>query len=272
MSTKRTAMSTGGRAPSNIKKARQSGPASDDASEPAAVPRGRGGLSRMPTDTSVRSSGTTSSSQRGGSRKTTCRTEEEERAELEREGIVVVDDDATETTDAKSSDEMDVDAVQPGSDEEEESSEAELGEYVDTLPIGQGGLQNIAERLRADWTSPVYAFYKATPEIVYEKNRRAHVFACVAKGCKYTCRRFLDTGDSSSTGNLRRHVRKCWGAEVLKQADMAASVAEVREKIVGGLKRDGVITYSFARKKGQVSYSHRTHTRAETRYVVHTSV
>ncbi|KAJ2974858.1 hypothetical protein NUW54_g11827 [Trametes sanguinea] len=139
---------------------------------------------------------------------------------------------------------MDVDRAAPSDDE---SSEAEL------------------ERLKADWTSPVYAFYKATPDIVYEKGRRAHVFACLAKGCKYTCRRYLDTGDSSSTGNLRRHVRKCWGAEVLKDADQAANVAEARESIVGGLKKDGLITYSFERKKGTVSYSHRTHSRAETR-------
>ncbi|KAL1936981.1 hypothetical protein VTO73DRAFT_2438 [Trametes versicolor] len=247
--TKRAAMSTGGRTPSTAKKPRPSEPASDSTTGEATNGNGGGRtLSRMPTDTSVRSSGTSSSSRRGGRRQTTCRTEEEERAELEREGIVVVDESgAEEGVGAKSSDdEMDVDAAQAAV-EEEESSDAEL------------------ERLRADWTSPVYAFYKATPEIVYEKGRRAHVFACLAKGCKYTCRRFLDTGDSSSTGNLRRHVRKCWGAQVLKDADKAESVAEVREKIVGGLQKDGVITYSFARKKGKVSYSHRTHTRSETR-------
>lgn len=125
----------------------------------------------------------------------------------------------------------------------------------------------MAERLSADWTSPVYAFYGKTPDIVYDGKHRVHVFHCAAKGCKYTCRRYLDTGDSSSTGNLRRHVKKCWGEEALSEADKAANVDEVREKIMGGLRRNGVITYSFERKKGQVTYSHRTHTRAETRYV-----
>lgn len=115
----------------------------------------------------------------------------------------------------------------------------------------------------------MYAFYKAKPDIVYEKGRRAHVFACLAKGCKYMCRRFLDTGDSSSTGNLRRHVHKCWGAATVREADeAAASVSEMREKIIGGQKKNSAITYSFARRKGKVSYSHRTHTAAETRSVV----
>ncbi|KAI0359343.1 hypothetical protein OH77DRAFT_1372462, partial [Trametes cingulata] len=122
-----------------------------------------------------------------------------------------------------------------------------------------------AERLRAEWTSPVYAFYHPEPEIEYVKGRRSHVFRCLAKGCKHRCRRFLDKGDASSTSNLRRHVRKCWGAESLKEADKAADVDEVREKIVGGLLRDGRITMSFKRKGGAVTYSHRNHTKAETR-------
>lgn len=123
------------------------------------------------------------------------------------------------------------------------------------------------ERLRADWTSPVYGFYGEIPEITYEGSRRAHLFKCLAKGCKFKCRRFLDTGDASSTGNLRRHVKKCWGVEALRQADQAANVDEVREKISGSMLRDGKITYSFERKQGRVTYSHRTHTAPETRYV-----
>lgn len=114
----------------------------------------------------------------------------------------------------------------------------------------------------------MYAFFKPTPEIIYEQNRRAHVFSCAAKNCKKTFKRFLDGTDASSTGNLRRHVHKCWGPEILKQAETAASIDEAREKIVGSMLRDGVITQSFKRKAGgTVTFSHRTHTRAETRYV-----
>lgn len=129
------------------------------------------------------------------------------------------------------------------------------------------GLQSFSECLRASWTSPVYGFYGATPKIIYVGSRRAHLFKCLAKGCTRSCRRFLDKGDVSSTGNLRRHVKKCWGEVALNEADEAANINEVREHIVKGLKRDGKITASFEQKQGKVTYSHHTHTRAETRYV-----
>ncbi len=51
----------------------------------------------------------------------------------------------------------------------------------------------------------------------------------------------------------------------MKQADMAANVDKVREKIAGGIRNDGKIMYSFERKKGKVMYSHCTHTHMETR-------
>jgi hypothetical protein len=56
------------------------------------------------------------------------------------------------------------------------------------------------------WTSPVYVFFKPTPEIKYKDGRRCHVFECVTGSCKgkNTCyvSRFLDKGDANSTGNL----------------------------------------------------------------------
>ncbi|EIW62756.1 uncharacterized protein TRAVEDRAFT_113015, partial [Trametes versicolor FP-101664 SS1] len=122
------------------------------------------------------------------------------------------------------------------------------------------------ERLSTDWVANVYGFYHPVPEIAYVGARCSHLFHCKAKGCKYVCCRFLDKGDASSTSNLRRHVRKCWGADILKAADKAANIAEVNEKIVGSLLKDGSITSTFKRKKGVVTYSHRTHTRTETRY------
>ncbi|EIW54545.1 uncharacterized protein TRAVEDRAFT_76646, partial [Trametes versicolor FP-101664 SS1] len=119
-------------------------------------------------------------------------------------------------------------------------------------------------RLRVKWTSPVYAFYHPDPIIEYVNGRRTHLFRCMAKGCKKTCRRFLDKGNRSLTNNLRRHVRKCWGPEVLKRAEEALNVEEAR-KLVTGVLQDGDISVVFRRKKGAVLYSHRTHTRSETR-------
>ena len=80
--------------------------------------------------------------------------------------------------------------------------------------------------------------------------------------------RYLDTGDAQSTGNMRRHVAKCpcWGPDILKAADNASNLKDARENIVKNYLRDGSITAIFVRKlKGKITYSHRQHTRAETR-------
>ncbi|KAI0716611.1 hypothetical protein C8Q76DRAFT_617562 [Earliella scabrosa] len=129
--------------------------------------------------------------------------------------------------------------------------------------------QRFAARLQATWDAPIYAFYKPNVTIGHKDGRRYHAFTCAAKGCKRTkkLRRYLDTSDKKSTGNLRKHVKACWGAEVLARADEAVNADEVRRKIVPGVLRDGTITAHFERKKGEVTYSHRQHTRAETSVV-----
>jgi hypothetical protein len=118
-----------------------------------------------------------------------------------------------------------------------------------------------------DWVSPVYAFFNPEPQIVVIGGRRAHEFKCIAKGCKGTTRRFLDKKDARSTGNMRKHVKACWGEDALAAADDAKDANEARTKIVSGILRNGTITASFERKgKGKMTYSHRQHTCAETRY------
>ncbi|KIK33082.1 hypothetical protein CY34DRAFT_36909, partial [Suillus luteus UH-Slu-Lm8-n1] len=122
------------------------------------------------------------------------------------------------------------------------------------------------ERVMKDWNSPVYAFFDPTPQIVEIDGRRAHDFKCQAKRCKTKVRRYLDKGDARSTGNMWKHVRSCWGDEVLKAADEAKDANEVQQQIVGSFLRNGSITASFERKsKGKVTYSHCQHTRVETR-------
>ena len=68
------------------------------------------------------------------------------------------------------------------------------------------------------WKSPAYAFFEPIPDIEHKNGRRFHVFKCASNSCKFTCRRFLYTGDKTSFGNLLKHIRKCWGAEALKAA------------------------------------------------------
>ncbi|GLB43472.1 putative protein dimerization activity [Lyophyllum shimeji] len=122
------------------------------------------------------------------------------------------------------------------------------------------------DRMKKKWDSPVYAFFGPVPEIVYVNGRRCHEFACAAKGCKFKARRYLDTRDRTSTSNLIKHVRGCWGEDAWAAAKACGSIDDARKSIVKPLNMDGSILASFERKgKGKVTYSHRPHTKAETR-------
>ncbi|KAF8314397.1 hypothetical protein F5887DRAFT_894985, partial [Amanita rubescens] len=121
------------------------------------------------------------------------------------------------------------------------------------------------ERLQKEWCSPIYAFFQPNPKIVEINDRRAHEFKCSGRGCKATVRRFLDKRDAYSTGNMRKHVKSCWGADVLAAADSARDLEEVRTKIVKDVLQNGSITAAFERKN-IVTYSHRQHTKVEIRY------
>lgn len=92
------------------------------------------------------------------------------------------------------------------------------------------------------------------------------MFTCLGKRCKFQCRRFLDKGDANSTGNLRRHVKRCWGDEALKAAEATESIENARDLVVNPLRETGSISAAFERKgKGKVTYSNRQHTKTETR-------
>ncbi|KIK76676.1 hypothetical protein PAXRUDRAFT_169129, partial [Paxillus rubicundulus Ve08.2h10] len=121
------------------------------------------------------------------------------------------------------------------------------------------------EHLMKYWVSPVYAFFDLTPKIVDTGGRRTHEFKCSAWGCKVTVWRYLDKKDVKLMSNMCKHVKGCWGDEVLNAADDAKDADKVWSKIVGGILRNGSITAMFEWKgKGKVTYSHRQHTQAET--------
>lgn len=97
-------------------------------------------------------------------------------------------------------------------------------------------------------------------------------FKCAATHCKHSSgrivRRYLDKSDKKSTSNLRRHARNCWGDEIVKNADACGSVNLARGALKNVTLKDGSLTAVFERTgKGKISYSHRQHTRIETRYV-----
>ncbi|KAG0706542.1 hypothetical protein DFH29DRAFT_798253, partial [Suillus ampliporus] len=122
------------------------------------------------------------------------------------------------------------------------------------------------ERLKRGWTSPVYAFFEPTPSIEYTAGRRSHVFKCLAKGCKQHVQCFLDKGDAKSTSNMTKHIKSCWGESVYLAAQDAKTTATAHTTVVQGVLQTGSITSSFERKgKGKVTYSHRQHTKTETK-------
>ena len=114
-------------------------------------------------------------------------------------------------------------------------------------------------------------FFKPLPSIEYIKGRRVHVFECSAKHCKgkgngRMVRRYLDTTDAKSTGNLRKHAKVCWGEETVAAADQSRDIDAARDAL--GKSKDGSITEAFERlARTNVTYSHRQHTTTETRWV-----
>jgi hypothetical protein len=122
------------------------------------------------------------------------------------------------------------------------------------------------DQLSKEWKSPIYAFYKPIPNVAKVKGRPCHEFMCAARGCKYTSRRYLDTKDKASTGNLIKHAKSCWGDEAWKAANECNNATDARATVTNPIRKSGSITASFKRcGKGKVTYSHRMHTKSETK-------
>ncbi|EPS92664.1 hypothetical protein FOMPIDRAFT_6817, partial [Fomitopsis schrenkii] len=120
-------------------------------------------------------------------------------------------------------------------------------------------------RLSRDWSSVVYAFYHPDVKIHEANGKRAHVFRCLKGNCNARIRRWLDKTDKHSTGNLRKHVKACWGEEALASADALGSAQKAREGVKSYV-RSGDLTLAFKRTgKGKITYSVRQHSRTETR-------
>jgi hypothetical protein len=175
--------------------------------------------------------------------------------------LIVVDDEEEESED-------DNDEVQ------EETDEQELSNFFinqnSQLLINRTNL----ERLQKDWRSAIYAFFKTEVTISYIDGRQAHDFTCAAKSCKgrgknpRLVRRYLDKGDRKSTGSLTRHARICWGRETVDQAS-GQDIDSARKALKGAIEKDGSITAVFERTgKGTITYSHRQHTKTQTRCVL----
>jgi hypothetical protein len=122
--------------------------------------------------------------------------------------------------------------------------------------------------LKKDWNAPIYSFFHPVPTIDCDKGRRFHDFACAAKGCQKRIHRYLDKADAKSTSNLRKHAKQCWGAETVEAADRMKDASEARRSGIASGHPNGSITALFERAgKGKVTFSHRQHTKMETKFV-----
>ena len=121
------------------------------------------------------------------------------------------------------------------------------------------------ERMMEKWNTPIYAFWKPIPSISYDNGRRYHQFHCFKKSCSKSVKHYLDTSDATSTGNLHRHTKACWGGEVLKLAMNAGNLDEARA-VLSKSKDDSIAEAFQVKGKDKVTYSHRQHTKTETWY------
>ncbi|KAG2053515.1 hypothetical protein BDR06DRAFT_982799 [Suillus hirtellus] len=117
-----------------------------------------------------------------------------------------------------------------------------------------------------EWNSSIYAFFDLTLAIEIIHGCHAHAFKCMAKVCKVQICQFLNKKDARSTGNMQKHVKSCWGDEVLQAYDDANNAEEVQTKIITSILHSRSITASFECKgKGKVTYLHRQHTCTKTK-------
>jgi hypothetical protein len=125
------------------------------------------------------------------------------------------------------------------------------------------------ERLSKDWNTPVYAFFKPTPQIGYADGRRYHSFKCAGQGCCKQIRRFLDKGDAKSTSNLYKHAKLCWGPEVVSDACQAKTASDARGSLAKLQANESITTIFERNRKEKMTYSHRQHNKTETKCVNH---
>ena len=123
------------------------------------------------------------------------------------------------------------------------------------------------------WSSPVYVFFKKTPQIEYREGCHCHIFACAAGRCKGRNGRnvvqFLDKGDANSTSNLLQHAKICWGIEAVEAAIAMQSLDAAQDVLTKTKLWDGLILAEFQRiSKDKVTYRHTQHTTSEVRYIL----
>ncbi|KAJ3816882.1 hypothetical protein F5880DRAFT_1512252, partial [Lentinula raphanica] len=105
-----------------------------------------------------------------------------------------------------------------GNEESAASNGESDGEVVDVTEQAKAAKEAAEAQIKKDLTKrklPVYAFFDAEPQIEYGKSDTPDYLVYRCTKCGEKLRQGLKTGDRGSTGNLRDHVKKCWGEEAL---------------------------------------------------------
>ena len=98
----------------------------------------------------------------------------------------------------------------------------------------------------------------AHSKIIELNGHHAHKFKCSSWGCKATICQFLDKKDAYSTRNMQKHIKACWGTDIMAIAETARNAEDVHTKIVKDILWNGNITVAFEQKH-KVMYSPPTH-------------
>ncbi|KAH9976498.1 hypothetical protein BJV74DRAFT_755985, partial [Russula compacta] len=116
-------------------------------------------------------------------------------------------------------------------------------------------------KLYKSYKSPIYVFY-LPPVFKVENRKHYQVFQCAAKQCVtlggHVIKRNMDTADAMSISNLKAHVKKCFGGEVVAATsgvrNLIAAQDVMKDKVM--LKCSSLIAVTFE-KAGQqkVTYS-----------------
>lgn len=86
-----------------------------------------------------------------------------------------------------------------------------------------------SEHAKRSWSSTIYAFFTGDIDIEYRSGKLHHVFTCAARGCGHRVTRNQTTMDRNSTKNLKKHAKKCWGADTVNAASALGSLDKARE-------------------------------------------
>jgi hypothetical protein len=152
----------------------------------------------------------------------------------------------------------------------DDESEDELHEFI--FKTNQLFSHTDVEQLMKQWNTSIYAFFKPIPIIDHIDGQHAHIFECNAKTCigkgknGRQVRRYLNMADATFTSNLRWHTKICWGQETVEAAGSTNNISEACAVLRNSILKDGSITAAFEGVgKGKVTFSHRQHTKAESR-------